>query len=187
MATIRIREGDLRAAMRDRRYWQPGHPERADHAAWVTEAWQRLYGDDATIEGGERVVQVQAHDRLRNGRREQVDAYTQRRRGARGRDAGAAERQSPRQTAPEPAGEPRPAPARPALIIFVGGLYDGLERPVGRIFDRATREAPPNTTVRFAPHDESTRIRSWIDAAPSGTRIVLVGHSWGADTAGPIG
>lgn len=31
----RLTEADLRTAMRDRRYWQSGHPERAAYGAWV--------------------------------------------------------------------------------------------------------------------------------------------------------
>ncbi|HYF07272.1 MAG TPA: colicin D domain-containing protein [Acetobacteraceae bacterium] len=39
----RLTEADLRAAMRDPRYWQTGHPERAAYAGWVGEGWQALH------------------------------------------------------------------------------------------------------------------------------------------------
>lgn len=41
----RLTEADLRAAMRDRRYWQAGHPERATYGAWVGEGWRALNPD----------------------------------------------------------------------------------------------------------------------------------------------
>ena len=64
MATIRVTEGDLRAAMRDPRYWQSGHPERGAYAGWVTEGWHRLHGAEATTEGGTRVVRVREGGRI---------------------------------------------------------------------------------------------------------------------------
>jgi len=39
----RLTEAGLRTAMRDSRYWQPGHPERAGYGAWVAEGWRALY------------------------------------------------------------------------------------------------------------------------------------------------
>jgi hypothetical protein len=181
MATIRVTETDLRAAMRDRRYWQPGHPERAAFGDWVTEGWQRLHGPDAATEGGERVVQVRAHDRTRNGRREHVDGYAQRRRGRGGADD-TGTRQAPPRAAPEPA----PAPQRPTLVIFVGGLFDGTSRIVGNTradMQESMRGSRLPVTVEYASHDQASRLRSLITGAAAGTRIVLVGHSWGADTA----
>lgn len=44
---VRITEADLRQAMRDPRYWQPGHPERAAYAAWVTHGYHALHPRDA--------------------------------------------------------------------------------------------------------------------------------------------
>jgi acetyl esterase/lipase len=180
MATVRMREAELRAAMRDRRYWQPGHPERADYASWVSEGWQRLHGPDAAEDGGERVVEVRAYDRVRNGRTEHVDAYAQRRRG--GADADA--RETSRRAAPEPA--PAPAPQRPTLVIFVGGLFDGtsgLVRDVHNDLRSHVERSGVSVEARCASHDQGPILRAWIrDAAPS-TRIVVVGHSWGADTA----
>lgn len=121
MATVRIREGDLRAAMRDRRYWQAGHPERATYAAWVSEGRQRLHGPDATTEGGERIVQVRAHDRTRNGRREQVDADASRRPSGRG-GSGDAVRAAPPRAAAETAPDSR------AAAGDVGDLHGRIAR-----------------------------------------------------------
>ena len=185
MATIRVTEGDLRAAMRDPRYWQSGHPERGAYAGWVTEGWQRLHGAEATTEGGTRVVQVQAYDRVRNGRREHVDPYQQRRRAARGEGGGTAG-EAPGRVAPEPAPGPTAAPRRPSLVVFVGGLYDGAYRPVLDVFDREKRNTPPNTQMEYVSHDAPSRIRALIEGASPGTRIVVVGHSWGADTAAEV-
>ncbi len=183
MATVRIRGGDLRAAMRDRRYWQASHPERATYSAWVSEGWRRLHGPDATTEGGERIVQVQAYDRTRNGRREQVDAYTQRRPAGRG-GIGAAVPEAPPRTAAETA--PTAAPQRATLVIFVGGLLDGTTDIVRRLANEMAEAGGAGglrLDVLYASHDEPSRLRSWIRRAPPGTRIVVVGHSWGADTA----
>lgn len=44
--TVPVTEQDLREAMRDRRYWQPGHPERQAWSDWVTTGWQGLYPAD---------------------------------------------------------------------------------------------------------------------------------------------
>ncbi|MBW6398701.1 alpha/beta hydrolase [Roseomonas sp. HJA6] len=43
-----------------------------------------------------------------------------------------------------------------------------------------------NTQVEYASHDQPARIRSLIETAAPGTRVVVVGHSWGADTAAQI-
>ncbi len=183
MATVRMRAGDLRAAMRDRRYWQAGHPERATYAAWVSEGWQRLHGPDATTEGGERIVQVQAYDRTRNGRREQVDAYTQRRPAGRG-GTGDAVREAPPRAAAQSA--PTAAPQQATLVIFVGGLLDGtteLAKGISNAIQNDARASQAAVEVQYASHDEPSRLRSWIRDAQPGTRIVVVGHSWGADTA----
>ena len=42
MAGVRMGEPELREAMRDRRYWQSGNPEREDYGRWVTQGWQAL-------------------------------------------------------------------------------------------------------------------------------------------------
>ena len=69
-ATI-ITSASLRQAMRDPRYWQQGHPERAGYSAWVTGGFQALH--DAESED-RQVVHVRAYTREGH----QVSAYTRR-------------------------------------------------------------------------------------------------------------
>ena len=71
MDDMLITETALRQAMRDPRYWQAGHPERADYAAWVTEGWQALAQGEAS---GTRQVRVRSYRRRRRGREEQVES-----------------------------------------------------------------------------------------------------------------
>jgi hypothetical protein len=58
----RLTEADLRAAMRDRRYWLAGHPERAAYGAWVGEGWRALYPD-----GGQARMSVWVRPYIREG------------------------------------------------------------------------------------------------------------------------
>lgn len=44
--TIRVTEENLRAAMRDERYWRSGHPERQAFVEWVTSGYRGLYPQD---------------------------------------------------------------------------------------------------------------------------------------------
>ncbi|CAH0258700.1 hypothetical protein ROS9278_03339 [Roseomonas sp. CECT 9278] len=44
---VRITQADLRQAMRDARYWKPGHSERAAYSAWVTDGFRALNPPDA--------------------------------------------------------------------------------------------------------------------------------------------
>lgn len=60
---VRITEADLRHAMRDARYWQAGHPERAAFSAWVTDGFRALHPGDAASRSS---VWVKAY--TRNGR-----------------------------------------------------------------------------------------------------------------------
>jgi hypothetical protein len=57
---VMITEADLRQAMRDARYWQAGHPERAAFSAWVTDGFRALYPLDA---GPRSAVWVRAYTR----------------------------------------------------------------------------------------------------------------------------
>jgi hypothetical protein len=69
MPTLPINEAALREAMRDRRYWQPGHPERERYGAWVTGA--------APDQGADTVVHVRAYERRGpDGDVIQVQAHT---------------------------------------------------------------------------------------------------------------
>jgi hypothetical protein len=75
MPTLPIDEAALREAMRDRRYWQPGHPERERYGAGVTEGWQAL--DAAPDQGADTVVHVRAYERRGpDGDVIQVQAHT---------------------------------------------------------------------------------------------------------------
>ena len=73
MSNVRASEAELRAAMRDPRYWQFGHPERASHVARVSEGWRRLVEDEAS-EGGD--VNVRSYVRNVGGRAVTVAAHT---------------------------------------------------------------------------------------------------------------
>lgn len=44
---VRLREPDLRAAMREPRYWSAADPEQAAFRAWVTDGWRGLHPPDA--------------------------------------------------------------------------------------------------------------------------------------------
>lgn len=182
MATVRITEADLRQAMRDRRYWQAGHPERHAYVNWVTEGWQAL--GDAEKSGGTREVHVRAYSRVRDGRTEHVDAYVQTRQSAQA-DTAVAVRAGPG------AGQPAPRPgitaASPTLVIFVGGGWDAKSRLVQRFqADAQQNGLLGHRTSEYFAHDERDRIEARIAAEPAETRIVLVGHSWGGDTAAQV-
>ncbi len=68
-----ITEASLRAAMRDPRYWQPGHPERSSYVARVSEGWRRLVEAEAGQDGA---VNVRAYVRAVNGEAVNVAAHT---------------------------------------------------------------------------------------------------------------
>jgi uncharacterized protein YqcC (DUF446 family) len=40
--TISLTEQDIQGAMRDERYWRPGHPEREAFVRWVTSGYEGL-------------------------------------------------------------------------------------------------------------------------------------------------
>ncbi len=70
---IRITETDLRYFMRDRRYWQAGHPERQGYVAWVTDGFRTLFG--SSDGAGSGAVWVKPYSRTRNGHTEQVAGH----------------------------------------------------------------------------------------------------------------
>jgi hypothetical protein len=43
LASIPLNDRDLKNAMADPRYWDPGHPERAGFRDWITKGWETLY------------------------------------------------------------------------------------------------------------------------------------------------
>jgi hypothetical protein len=68
-----ITEADLRAAMRDPRYWQAGHPERSSYVARVSEGWRSLVEAEAG-QGG--AVNVRPYVRTISGKAVNVAAHT---------------------------------------------------------------------------------------------------------------
>lgn len=181
MATVRITEEDLRSAMRDPRYWQFGHPERAAFNAWVTDGWRALV--DAREGGGSAAVHVRAYQRVRNGRPEHVSDYiqTRHRRG---------HQEPPRGGRMAPDSEARTnteaAPSVRPVVVFVGGAGD---RSIGQIVRRswlAFRRDHPAYETQYFTHDEGDELRRFVEAVPPGTPVNILGHSWGADTAAQV-
>lgn len=132
---------------------------------------------------GRRQVAVRPYLRTVDGKPEHVSGYTQVRES---RDRNRAENNP---ASPEPSASARPAPSgaptpRPA-VIFVGGAADSVYRTV-EDYSLEFKKNNPGLDVRFFAHDQIGRIRGLIDSLPAGTRISLVGHSWGADTAAQV-
>lgn len=71
---IPLSASDLRNAMRDPRYWQSGHPERADYFAWVSDGWRQLEAADSQP-GTDDVVWVNPYTRRRHGQTEDVSGH----------------------------------------------------------------------------------------------------------------
>lgn len=69
--TISLNRADLRQAMRDPRYWQSGHPERADYRGWVTDAWRQHQAGA----GGDGLVWVKPYTRRRDGETHEVSGH----------------------------------------------------------------------------------------------------------------
>jgi hypothetical protein len=65
---------DLRHAMRDPRYWQLGHPERAAYQSWVGDAWQQLHAAESRP-GSDGHVWVKPYTRRRDGKNEEVSGH----------------------------------------------------------------------------------------------------------------
>lgn len=187
MARVPVSERELRAAMRDDRYWRTNHPEYGDYRAWVTRGWQELAAGGALDGDGTIVVQVSGYERTRNGRRERVEPYQQTRRAARPDEAN--------DNAPEAAGptplvntSAAPEPERRVVVVFVGGGGDRwLNGPVSQFF-RTTQDSPnfAGVETRHFDHDHQGRIERFIRAQPQGTSVRLIGHSWGANTAAKV-
>ncbi|MDU7522375.1 MAG: hypothetical protein E7K72_13450 [Roseomonas mucosa] len=178
-----ITEKELHAAMRDPRYTQSGHPESRAFRTWVGEGWRQLVAANEAGQGdGQRSqVRVRPYQRQRNGHAEQVSGYTQSRASGRGEAA----------HAPSPANDPQPAaPAAPAngnqpekrVVIFVGGAGDkSLSGTVERY--QATFTGRHHVGSKYFAHDQADEIRRYIEGQPSGTKVSLIGHSYGGDTA----
>ena len=170
-------EAELRRAMRDPRYWQSGHPERAAYVADVTRGFQELY-PPAGGEGGSLLVHVRSYERRRNGQPEHVSDYHQRR--ARGAAPPAAGQAVPAERPPAAVAAPRES-----FIAFVGGAGDGMTGNV-RDVQKNNHSPAPGVTTKYYSHEDVEQILNDIRAQPPGTRIVLVGHSWGGDTAARV-
>jgi hypothetical protein len=167
--------------MRDRRYWQSGHPERDDYARWVTEGFQALVAAEQAGASGTIEVQVRPYTRVRDGQTERVDGYVQKRRAGRGesRTGQSAATGSPA------AAEPQPRPARPTLTIFFGGFGESLTGIVEGRAKPFERDNPTHTVLRF-PHDDYDGPRQAAGAVSAGTRVVFIGYSWGGNTAARV-
>lgn len=75
-----------------------------------------------------------------------------------------------------------PGAARP-LVVFIGGLADGLNRNVVRIFC-AYDERWEHTRKLYLSHDDGVEtMRRLILERAGGAPVVLVGHSYGGDAA----
>jgi pimeloyl-ACP methyl ester carboxylesterase len=170
--------------MRDPRYRSDAHPESAAFRGWVREGWQAFV---AGGEGRTGVVQVRADTRTRNGQPEQVGAHT--RGGAAGEDStGAVAMPVSAAVGTEPP-QPRPGitAASPTLVILIGGGGDkksGIVR--GRDGREALRDDLGHRERAYFFHDQATDIMERISTTPAGTRIVIVGHSWGGDRAAQV-
>lgn len=75
MSLIPITEADLRSAMRDRRYWTSGHPERESYVARVTKGWYAPEESPHRNAEGASIVFVRAYTRVRDGHAEHVSAH----------------------------------------------------------------------------------------------------------------
>jgi pimeloyl-ACP methyl ester carboxylesterase len=190
---VPVTEEKLRAAMRDPRYWRFGHPEREAYNNWVTEAWQAF---GRAGEGKNGVVHVRAYTRTRNGKTERVGDHT-RADPPGGEETGGSEGKPPRdarallvQTS-DSATPPSPRPGitanSPTLVIFVGGGGDSKTSIVeGFAKSDGIKAELGNRRIEYFTHDQAAAIMAMIAAQPRGTRIVLVGHSWGGDTVAQI-
>jgi pimeloyl-ACP methyl ester carboxylesterase len=172
-------EAALREAMRDQRYWQTGHPERQAHVASVTRGFQELYAGEG--EATQRVVHVRAHQRTRHGEREDVSAYDQRRRGRR-----RAERRPASPSLIEPPAPPAPPVTVPAIpptfVAYIGGGGDGQTGIVAGERNRSGDDLGQRDS-RYYSHQDADRVIADLLQQPAGTRLVVIGHSWGGDTA----
>lgn len=125
-------------------------------------------------------MEVRGYDRVRDGRRERVDGYRQQRQRGRGE-----ERASPRPEASPAAPVAPPAPA-PVLLIIISGAADvKTTGPVTRSGFGQNDAREGLVTANFT-WDQRAEIEDLIRRQPPETRIRLVGHSYGADTAAQI-
>jgi hypothetical protein len=72
--SIPLTDLDLKNAMGDPRYWNPGNPERAGFHDWVTKGWEALYPADGKGPAG-GTAWVRPYARTQDGKTVQVSGY----------------------------------------------------------------------------------------------------------------
>lgn len=130
--------------MRDPRYWTSGHPERRAYTDWVTEGWQRLASSPHRTADGAATVFVRAYARVRNGRTEQVGAYTRSGHAGEGGSSDVIPIAAPRR----PDGRMRTGPLGPDELNMGGG--GGAARRVSPPSNQPTAPQPPAAAMRGA-------------------------------------
>ncbi len=131
-------------------------------------------------------AQVRAYTRTRNGRTEQVGSYTQTRQAAQA-EGESVVAQSAVDTPERPTGLPPIAgPSRDrVVVVFISGAADRMD---ARAVANYTQTFPTTEwrSYRDFAWDEASQAEAFIRSQPEGTRIRLVGHSYGGDTAAQI-
>jgi hypothetical protein len=113
--SIPLTDLDLKQAMKDRRYWEPGNPERAGFHDWVTKGWEALYPADGKAPAS-GTAWVRPYTRMQGGKTVQVSGYQR---------SSSGEKSSDR----KPALQATPVVA-PALPLMLGGFL-GLGSALG--------------------------------------------------------
>ncbi|UPY38162.1 hypothetical protein [Sediminicoccus sp. KRV36] len=179
MPKLAMNRQELRRAMRDPRYSNSEDRDHVPYRGWVTEGFQALRAARPG-KGGSMTVEFRSYDRVRDGRLERVDSYRQQRR--RGQQQ---ERASPRPEAAPAESVAPPIPA-PVLLIFVSGAADvKMNGPLRRSGLGPSLDRPGLTSVNFT-WDQRAEIEALIRQQSPETRIRIVGHSYGGDTAAQI-
>jgi len=121
--SIPVSDLDLKEAMADPRYWDPGNPERAGFHDWVTKGWEALYPANGERPAG-GTVQVRPYTRMQDGKQVQVSGYQRASTGGKG--------------APRGSGPLATPVVAPALPLMLGGLL-GLGTALG-VFGTLNRQ-----------------------------------------------
>ncbi len=99
-----------------------------------------------------------------------------------------AEERQPGRAGAEPVSTPgpdMPLGSRP-MVMFFGGAGDGTTRIVQNFYDRYAAETRESTDTRYFPHDAGGTALTEVRALPEGYPVILVGHSWGGNTAAEL-